>query len=79
VSVDAARPEVDKIQRLSPTGSANFRQLCRVGTVPGVRLHPPASLLAHLKGEFELCVFMRQCEEAHSFSRYFWWALNPKE
>jgi hypothetical protein len=31
---------VDKIQRLSPAGFADFRQLRRVGRVPSVRFYP---------------------------------------
>lgn len=26
----------------------------------------------------DLYAFYRQCEQAKSFSRYFWWALKPK-
>lgn len=36
-------------------------------------------LLSHLKGTSELYAFLRQCEEARSFSAYFWWALKPKK
>jgi hypothetical protein len=34
---------VDKIQRLSPAGLADFGQLRRVGRVPSVRFYPLAS------------------------------------
>ena len=35
--------------------------------------------LAHIKTNFDLYSFLRQCEEARSFSAYFWWALKPKD
>jgi hypothetical protein len=35
--------------------------------------------LAHIRTIFDLYAFYRQCEEARSFSAYFWWALKPKE
>jgi len=34
--------------------------------------------LAHIKSNFDLYAFMRACEQANSFSKYFWWALKPK-
>ncbi|HVC59631.1 MAG TPA: hypothetical protein VND19_04595 [Acetobacteraceae bacterium] len=33
--------------------------------------------LAHVKSNFDLYAFYRACEEARSFSAYFWWALKP--
>lgn len=34
--------------------------------------------LAHIPTG-DLWAFYRQCEAARSFSRYFWWAIKPKE
>jgi hypothetical protein len=39
---------VDKIQRLSPAGFADFRQLRRVGRVPSVRFYPLVDKIQHL-------------------------------
>jgi hypothetical protein len=34
-------------------------------------------LLSHIKSDFDLYAFLRACDEARSFSAYFWWALKP--
>jgi hypothetical protein len=34
--------------------------------------------LSHIKGDSNLYAFYRQCEEAKSFYRFFFWSLNPK-
>ena len=35
--------------------------------------------LAHIKTNFDLYAFLRSCEEARSFSAYFWWAIKPQK
>lgn len=50
----------------------------RAGKLIDASGHDLAIMLGHVPTS-DLYPFFRQCEQARSFSRYFWWALKPKK